>query len=66
MVTHEYILSAALRCDTTMSRAFLRALGVDIAMHPVRHMGGVISVETACEFDELEECFKNYGSPMDW
>ena len=66
MVTHEYILGAALRCDTTMSRAFLRALGVDIIMHPVRHMGGVISVETACEFDGLLECFANHNSPMDW
>ena len=48
-----------------MSRAFLRALGVDIIMHPLRHMGGVISAETAHEFDDMLECFANYGSPMD-
>ena len=66
MVTHEYILSAALRFDTTMSRAFLRALGIDITMHPVRHMGSVISVEIAHEFDDMLECFANHNSPMDW
>lgn len=60
MVTTEYIVRAALRFDTAVSRAFLRACGVPVP--PPRMVGCVVSVETA---REMRWCFANHGSPMD-
>ncbi len=60
MVTVEYMVSAALRCDTAMSRAMLRACGMAVP-HPPQ-VGCAVSVETA---DDVLWCFANRGSPMD-
>lgn len=52
----------ALRYDTAMSRAMLRALGVAMRPRPAPR-------EAWRRPDPLEGigwCFRNYGSPMDW
>lgn len=61
MVSVDYMIRAALRCDTVMSRAMLRACGVPVPRSRPR-MGAVISVGA---YDEMVECFRNCGSPMD-
>ena len=60
MVTVDYMVRAALRCDTAMSRAMLRACGVPI---PRRFRAG--SIVCAGGYDGVAECFANHGSPMD-
>lgn len=60
MVTLDYIARSALRCDTSVSRAFLRALGLPVS-EPARP-GLVVNVE---RLRDLEWCFANRGSPMD-
>lgn len=62
MVTLDYIREQSARFDTALARAFRRALG----LAPVwfrAPVGCVASLDTAAE---IEECFRNYGSPMDW
>lgn len=61
MVTVEYMIRAALRCDTAMSRAMLRACGVPVPCARPR-AGAVVSSEA---YAEMAECFRNCGSPMD-
>lgn len=61
MVTIEYMIEVALRCDTIMSRAMLEACGVPQPARPVigrprKPSGG---------YDGVAECFRNLGSPMD-
>lgn len=62
MVTVDYMISSALRCDTTLSRAMLRACGILVPqVHPRR--GLVVSVNA---YNNMIECFRNTSSPMDW
>ena len=51
----------ALRYDTAMSRAMLRACGV-LAREPDPEPGEVFSSD---RYDGVLECFMNFGSPMD-
>lgn len=62
MVTIEYIRKAAESCDTDMARAFRKALGLPVlwADAPIER---IVSAERA---DEIDWCFRNFGSPMDW
>lgn len=60
MVTLDYIARSALRRDTAMSRAFLRALGIPVR-EPVRP-GCVVAAE---RYRDVYACFANHGSPMD-
>lgn len=61
MVTVEYMICSALRCDTSMSRAMLRACGIPVPAKMLR-VGAVVRVG-ACA--DVLECFRNHGSPMD-
>ena len=61
MVSVEYMIRAALCRDTVMSLAMLRACGVPVPRGRPRH-GAIVNVRTR---DEIAECFRNYGSPMD-
>lgn len=61
MVTVDFMIRAALRCDTAMSRAMLRACGVPVP-RSVPRIGSIVPVD---DRGELAECFANHGSPMD-
>lgn len=61
MVTVDYMVRAALRRDTVMSRAMLRACGVPVPRSFPRP-GSIVEVEA---YAGLAECFANHGSPMD-
>lgn len=61
MVTVEYMVRAALRCDTVMSRAMLRACGVPVP-HSFPPRGSIVAVNA---FAGMAECFANHDSPMD-
>lgn len=61
MVTVEYMICSALRCDTSMSRAMLRACGIPVPAKMLR-VGAVVRVG---ERADVLECFCNHGSPMD-
>ena len=60
MLTIPQLVRIALRHDTAMSRAMLRACGVP-ACEP-RAVGTAVSVE---RYLGMRECFANAGSPMD-
>lgn len=61
MVTIEYIRAASARYDTSMARAFRKALGLaPVWSRPP--IGCLVSLGTA---SDIEECFRNFGSPMD-
>lgn len=60
MVSIGYMVRAALRCDTALSRAMLRACGVPV---PRRYRTGSVALVDEC--DGIAECFANHGSPMD-
>lgn len=62
MLPPNVLASIALRYDTAMSRAMLRALGVPVPR--VRHYCAPAPVEDATDPDVLW-CFANHGSPMD-
>ena len=62
MVSRHELASIALRYDTAMSRAMLRALGVPVPR--VRHYAEPVPAEDATDPDVLW-CFRNHGSPMD-
>lgn len=53
----------ALRHDTTMSLAMLRALGV--AARPRRRRAAP-ALRAVDRYAGIEECFRNPTSPMDW
>lgn len=53
MVSRKYMADAALRHDTSMAHAFLRALGVNYKRAKRSRYRG------------MRECFRNFGSPMD-
>lgn len=61
MVTVEYMIRAALRCDTALSRAMLRACGVPVSRFRCR-LGAIVPAEA---YDGVAACFANHGSPMD-
>lgn len=61
MVTVECMVRAALRRDTVMSRAMLRACGVPVP----RAFPRPGSIVEAGAYAGLTECFANHGSPMD-
>lgn len=61
MVTVDYMIRAALRWDTAISRAMLRACGI-----PVPHARpGCGRIVAAGAYDGVAECFANHGTPMD-
>ena len=62
MVTTDVLASIALRYDTAMSRAMLRALGVPVPK--VRFYATPAPAEDVTDPDVLW-CFRNNGSPMD-
>lgn len=62
MLTRKVLASIALRYDTAMSRAMLRALEVPVPR--VRHYCAPAPAEDATDPDVLW-CFANHGSPMD-
>lgn len=51
----------ALRYDTSMSRAMLRALGLE-PREPAPPVGTVVGVD---RYEGIDWCFRNYESPMD-
>lgn len=61
MVTVEYMVRAALRRDTALSRAMLRACGVPVLRVRLRP-GSIVEVGA---YADLCECMANHGSPMD-
>lgn len=62
MLSIRQLARIALRYDTTMSRAMLRALGIP-APEPMPCAGQVVE---AGETDpDVAWCFENHGSPMD-
>ena len=68
MVLRDVMLRCALRYDTAMSRAMLRALGREVprvrpAPCPVVRVGH--EAREARKYRGLMQCFRNHGSPMD-
>lgn len=61
MVSIEYMINAALQCDTTLSRAMLRACGVPIPS-PRPRAGSIVPVAI---YDDMAACFANTSSPLD-
>lgn len=61
MVTVEYMVRAALRRDTAISHAMLRACGVPVPRACPR-TGSIIAVDA---YSDVAVCFANNGSPMD-
>ncbi len=63
MITRKVLASIALRHDTVMSRAMLRALGV-----AVRPVGGAVPKPCAkqvrdAKYEDMRWCFENHCSP---
>lgn len=63
MVSLDYIARSALRRDTAVARAFLRALGIPVR-EPVRP-GCVVSAGLDPRYAGVRECMANRRSPMD-
>ena len=55
------LATIALRYCTSMSRAMLRALGIE-PREPAPPAGTVVSVD---RYEGIDWCFENHGSPMD-
>lgn len=67
MVSVKYIVHSALKQDTTMSRAFLKACGVKVAPRRDVQCGAIYELDTAQEIEqEILWAFKNTHSPLDW
>ena len=65
MLTLSEIARIALRYDTPMSHAMLRALGIEVSPVP-RNPGQIVEVSELDGVDpDIEWCFENHGSPMD-
>ena len=60
-MTRGELETIALRYDTSMSRAMLRALGLP-APDPAPAPGTIVRAD---RYDDLMWCFENHGSPMD-
>jgi len=56
-MTHEQLAAIALRYDTSMSRAMLRALGMDVP-----HRATVGAIVTVDRYAGMMECFENLTS----
>ena len=66
MVTIEYIACAAMQYNTTISRAFMKALGIAPPAPAPISAPIVVSIETVQEIDRsLAWCFANHGSPLE-
>lgn len=68
MVSRDVMLRCALRYDTAMSRAMLRALGREAPRVRPRPCPAVrVGHESreARRYRDLMACFRNHGSPMD-
>ncbi len=70
MVSVEYMVSVALKYDTTLSRAMLRACGVVVpkacAHHLWTHEGRMCNPTQDISISrEVFECFTNKASPLD-
>lgn len=61
-MTRDMLARIALRYDTTMSRAMLRALGIQ-APDPAPAVGAIVRDDR--RYDGLAWCFANHGSLMD-
>lgn len=61
-MSRQELARIALRYDTSMSRAMLRALGVP-APEPAPAVGTITWADRC--YDGLMWCFENHGSPMD-
>lgn len=61
MVPVHYMIRAALRWDTAMSRAMLRACGIPVPR--IRPRAGLVAVSS--DNGDVIACFVNHGSPMD-
>lgn len=67
MVTRQAMLDAALRYDTAMSRAMLRALGHDaseVRRGPCFVVRVGATARDARRYRAMRWCFENHGSPM--
>lgn len=53
-MTHDQLARIALRYDTAMSRAMLRALGMDVP-----HRAPVGAIVTVDRYADMDECFAN-------
>ena len=67
MVSRDVMLRCALRYDTAMSRAMLRALGREVPETsrrpcPVARVGA--AARDARRYRAMRWCFENHGSPM--
>ena len=60
-MSRDELAAIALRHDTSMSRAMLRALGIEPG-EPAPPDGTLVSVD---RYEGIDWCFRNYGSPMD-
>lgn len=56
-MTHEQLAAIALRYDTAMSRAMLRALGMEVP-----HRATVGAIVTVDRYAGMMECFENLTS----
>lgn len=61
-MTRDMLARIALRYDTAMSRAMLRALGIQ-APEPTPAVGTIARADR--RYEGLGWCFANHGSPMD-
>lgn len=63
MPSRKDLARIALRYDTAMSRAMLRALGVPVP-EPAPAVGTIARADR--RYDGMGWCFRNLGSPMDF
>ena len=64
MVTREQMVEMSRRHDTQVAAAFRRALGV--RAWPSGKRKGRRKRKRRLEWRGMRECFRNYGSPMDF
>jgi hypothetical protein len=60
-MSRQELARIALRYDTSMSRAMLRALGLEPS-EPAPSVDAIVSVD---RYEGIDWCFRNFGSPMD-
>ena len=62
MLPRRVLESIALRYDTLMSRAMLRALGVTVRRE---RRAKPVELRESMRYEGMDECFRNERSPMD-